>query len=153
MSTTRKTNESGFSLIEAMVSLVVISVGMIGIASLYGQGLRASGTALFRTQAVNLVSDMADRIRMNRRGSTSYGGAAANNNCTVAGAATCTPAQMAAHDLFEWTTRIGQVLPTGAGTVTVIGTDPPTYRINVTWTESNLGAQNHTVDVRVPVLW
>ena len=37
------------------VSLVVISVGMIGIAALYGQGLGASRTALYRTQAVNLA--------------------------------------------------------------------------------------------------
>lgn len=152
MITTHKHHESGFSLIEAMVSLVVISVGMIGIASLYGQGLRASSTALFRTQAVNLASDMADRIRMNRQGGVAYGGAAANNNCTVAGAATCTPAQMAAHDLFEWNTRIGQILPTGSGTVTVIGTNPPTYRINIEWTESNLGELNHQIDVRVPNL-
>jgi type IV pilus assembly protein PilV len=144
--------QSGFSLIEAMVSLVVVSVGMIGIASLYGQGLRASSTALFRTQAVNLVSDMGDRIRMNREGGAAYGGAAANNSCTAAGGATCTPAQMAAHDLFEWTARVGQVLPTGVGTVVVIGTTPATYRIGVAWDEAGVGPQTHQIDVRVPGL-
>ncbi len=152
MITKNTSPQRGFSLIEAMVSLVVVSVGMIGIASLYGQGLRASSTALFRTQAVNLVADMGDRIRMNREGGAAYGGAAANNNCTAAGGATCTPAQMAAHDLFEWTTRVGQVLPTGAGTVVVLGTTPPTYRIGVTWDEAGVGAQNHQINVRVPSL-
>lgn len=145
-------NQTGFSLIEAMVSLIVISVGMIGIASLYGQGLRASSTALFRTQAVNLVADMGDRIRLNREGGAAYGGAAADNNCTAAGGATCTPAQMAAHDLFEWTARIGQVLPTGVGAVVVVGTTPPTYQISVTWDESGLGPQTHQINVRVPSL-
>jgi type IV pilus assembly protein PilV len=150
MNTARQ--QAGFNLIEAMVSLVVISVGMIGIASLYGQGLRASSTALFRTQAVNLVADMGDRIRMNREGGAAYGGAAANNSCTPAGGATCTPAQMAAHDLFEWNARILALLPTGVGTVTFIGTTPPTYRIRVTWDEQGVGAANHQVDVQVPGL-
>lgn len=148
----RTNAQLGFSLIEAMVSLVVVSVGMIGIASLYGQGLRASSTALTRTLAVNLASDMADRIRMNREGGAAYGGAAANNNCTAAGGATCTPPQMAAHDLFEWTTRIGQTLPNGVGTVTFVGTTPPTYTIAITWDEAGVGATTHTITVRVPNL-
>ena len=65
---TRTSMQLGFSLIEAMVALVVVSVGMIGIAGLYGQGLSAGRTALYRTQAVNLAADMADRIRVNRLG-------------------------------------------------------------------------------------
>jgi type IV pilus modification protein PilV len=63
----------GFGLIESLVALLVISVGMIGIAGLYGHGLRANGTALYRTIAVNLAADMADRIRANRRGNAAYG--------------------------------------------------------------------------------
>ena len=69
---TFKQSQSGFGLIEALVALVVVSVGMIGIAVLYGQGLSASRTAYYRTQAVNLASDMADRIRLNRRAGASY---------------------------------------------------------------------------------
>ena len=49
----------GFSLIEALVALVVLSVGMIGIAALYGQGLGAARTALYRTIAVNLAASTA----------------------------------------------------------------------------------------------
>ena len=50
--------ERGFSLVEAMVSLVVISVGMIGMAALYGQGLGAGRTAMYRTIAVNLAAEL-----------------------------------------------------------------------------------------------
>jgi len=89
----------GFGLIESLVALLVISVGMIGIAGLYGQGLRASGTALYRTIAVNLAADMADRIRANRRGNAAYGGAATNGNCDAGGNKDFTIAAMAAHDL------------------------------------------------------
>jgi type IV pilus assembly protein PilV len=144
--------QTGFSLIEAMVSLVVVSVGMIGIAALYGQGLSAGRTALFRTQAVNLAADMADRIRANRLGGADYGGAPGNNACDPPGVATCTPTQMAAHDLFVWTALVQNQLPNGIGTVQVAGTSPPTFTINVGWQETGLGAVNYTMVIRVPNL-
>ena len=144
--------QTGFSLIEAMVSLVVVSVGMIGIAALYGQGLGAGRTALYRTQAVNLAADMADRIRVNRLGGASYNGPAANNNCDPPAAVTCTPAQMAAHDLWVWTNQVIQQLPNGAGQVQVAATAPPTYTITVLWQETGLGPTNYVLAIRVPNL-
>ncbi len=152
MHSSHKYTQTGFSLIESMVALVVVSVGMIGIASLYGQGLSASRTALYRTQAVNLAADMADRIRVNRLGGPNYGGAAANNNCDPPGVVNCTPAQMAAHDLFVWTNQVTQQLPNGAGTVVVAGTSPPTYTITVNWQETGFGAVNYQMAIRVPNL-
>jgi type IV pilus assembly protein PilV len=142
--------QRGFGLIESLVALVVISVGMIGIAALYGQGLRASSTAFYRTHAVNLASDMADRIRVNRRGNASYGGASANNGCDPGGGANCTPAQMAAHDKFVWEGQVAALLPAGAGVVQFAGTTPPTYTIRVTWTETGVGATTHQIAVRIP---
>ena len=144
--------QSGFSLIEAMVTLVVLSVGMIGIASLYGQGLGAGRTALYRTQAVNLAADMADRIRLNRLAGAAYGGAAGNNNCDPPGAATCSPVQMAAHDLLRWQASVAALLPNGVGAVAFVAGTPPTYTIRVTWQEVGLGAITHTVNVSVPDL-
>ena len=152
MQPTRASLQSGFSLIEAMVALVVVSVGMIGIAGLYGQGLSAGRTALYRTQAVNLAADMADRIRVNRLGGANYGGAAANNNCVPPGAVNCTPAQMAADDLFAWTNQVQQQLPNGVGAVQVVGTSPATYNISVNWQETGLGAVTYTMAIRVPSL-
>jgi type IV pilus assembly protein PilV len=144
--------ETGFSLVEAMVSLVVLSVGMIGIAALYGQGLGAGRTALFRTQAVNLAADMADRIRVNRLGQANYGGAGANNNCdpTGGGGVDCTPAQMAAHDVFMWTQAVAQQLPNGIGTVGFAAGTPPSYTIRITWQEVGIGVIAHQIVVQVP---
>ena len=152
MRPTRARLQSGFSLIEAMVSLVVVSVGMIGIAALYGQGLGATRTALSRTQAVNLAADMADRIRSNRRGGASYGGVGANNNCDPGGGVNCTPDQMAAHDLWVWNNQVAQQLPNGAGVVQYAPTVPPTFTIQVTWQETGLGAVNYQSIIRVPTL-
>jgi prepilin-type N-terminal cleavage/methylation domain-containing protein len=55
----------GMSLIEVLVALVILSVGLLGIAQLLIHGMRTSHAALLRTQAVNLVADMAERIRAN----------------------------------------------------------------------------------------
>ena len=111
----------GFTIVEALVALVVLAVGMLGIASLYVTTLRASGSATSRMQAINLAGDLGDRIRANRTARAAYAGAAAANGTTCIGTGvTCTAAQMAAHDLFVWQAAIQQALP-GApvGTVTV----------------------------------
>ena len=127
----------GFTLVEAMVALVVLGVGMLGIAGLYVTTLRSSGGAIYRMQAVNLATDMADRIRANRGANLAYGGAAANNNCYGVGAVDCAPAAMAANDLFVWQAQVATTLPTGAGVVAVVpgaaATDPFTYTITITW--------------------
>jgi type IV pilus assembly protein PilV len=143
--------EQGFGLVEALVALVVISVGMIGIAALYGQGLSASRTAFYRTQAVYLASDLADRIRGNRRGGMNYTGVGADNDCDEG--VDCTPAEMAQHDVDAWRAQVAAVLPgPGVGTVVPTGTTPPTYTITVQWQEVVGGQQTLTMAVRVPGL-
>ena len=150
--THRLSEHAGFSLIEAMVSLVVLSVGMIGIAALYGQGLGAGRTALYRSQAITLAADMGDRIRTNRLGAAAYGAAGANNGCDPGGGVNCTPAQMAAHDLFLWGPQVAQLLPNGVGVVQYAGGVPPTYTIQVTWQEVGLGPVTHQIVIQVPDL-
>jgi type IV pilus assembly protein PilV len=145
----------GFTLVEALVALVVLAVGMLGIASLYVTTLRASGSATSRMQAINLAGDLGDRIRANRTARAAYAGAAAANGTTCIGTGvTCTAAQMAAHDLFVWQAAIQQALP-GApvGTVTVnTATTPTTYQITVSWVESGqtaANAQSYTLSMQI----
>jgi type IV pilus assembly protein PilV len=127
----------GFTLVEAMVALVVLAVGMLGIAGLYVTTLRSGGGAIFRMQAVNLAADLADRIRANRGANVAYNGVAANNNCYGAGSVDCAPALMAANDLLVWQQQIAAILPGGNGLVAVTGAAVPyTYTITITWTES-----------------
>ena len=126
----------GFTMVEALVALVVLAVGMLGIAGLYVTTLRSGSSAIFRTQAINLATDMADRVRSNRNANVAYNGAAANNNCVGTGSVSCSAAQMAANDLFLWNAQLAQFLPSGTGTVVVVGASAPyTYTITVTWLE------------------
>ncbi len=141
--------QAGFGLVESLVALLVISVGMIGIAGLYGQGLRASGTALYRTIAVNLAADMAERIRANRRGNAAYGGAGVDGHCDAGGNTDCSIAAMAAHDLSGWQAQVTAQLPNGAGVVHYASTTPPTYTIRVVWQEVGAGALTLELAVRI----
>ena len=151
MSEPRK-KQQGFTLVESMVSLVVLSVGMIGIAALYAQGLGAGRSALYRTQAVNLVADMADRIRANRIALAAYAGPATNNGCDPEnGGADCTAGEMAGHDLFLWNQQVQQILPNGQWQVQFDGgTLPPSYTIQVAWDEVGQGRVIHQTLIQVP---
>jgi type IV pilus assembly protein PilV len=146
---TRFQRQSGFSLIEALVALVVLSVGMIGIAALYGQGLSAGRTALYRTIAVNLAAEMADRIRANRLGRASYTGAGVARPCGPGGGTNCTPAELADYDVNLWRALVGQQLPGGVGTVTFAAGTPPTYTIAVTWQDFG-GATTYQITPQIP---
>jgi type IV pilus assembly protein PilV len=141
----------GFSLVEALVALVVLSIGMLGIAALHVESLRSGRTALTRTTAVALAADMADRIRANRTAKLEYEVAATsadtNAKCNPAGAG-CTPAELAKHDKAVWLGTIsGRVvagvtipglLPGGVGTIDCDdSTTPATYTITITWSEVN----------------
>ena len=58
-------NSKGFSLIEVLIALIIMSVGMLGIAGLYVQSMQAGRTSMLRHHAVTLAGDIADRIRAN----------------------------------------------------------------------------------------
>ena len=64
---------AGFSLIEVLVALVVLSVGLLGLAALQQNAVKFNRGAYLRTQATVLAYDMADRIRGNRQAAISGG--------------------------------------------------------------------------------
>ena len=129
----------GFTLIEVLVALVVLSIGMLGIAALHVEGLRSARTALTRTTAVTLASDMADRIRANRTATIEYNAvvtsADTDANCEPNGPG-CTVAELAHHDKAVWLGAIQGALPDGPGTIDCDDAeDPATYTITISWSE------------------
>jgi type IV pilus assembly protein PilV len=127
--------ERGFSLVEVLIALVIMSVGMLGIAGLYVHSMQAGRTSMLRHHAVTLAGDVADRIRANPRAGIDYQGAGVNGNC-VSGVVNCDEVAMAGHDILLWEQQADDTLP--AGDVEIIFDDtgtPPEYTINVTWSE------------------
>ena len=151
--------QKGFSLVEVLIALVIMSVGMLGIAGLYVQSMQAGRTSMFRHHAVNLAGDVADRIRANPTAGAAYAHVAAatgtNNNC-VAMATDCNAADMAANDIFIWQQEADDILPDGAVEVVftaAVAANPPTYQITVTWDEPNpLGGNAPSYTFTIPVL-
>lgn len=145
----RNSRQHGFSLIEVLIALIIMSVGMLGIASLYVQSMQAGRTSLFRHHAVTLAGDIADRIRANRTAGAVYEDPdGANNNCVAAGV-DCTPAQMAMHDILVWQQQADDTLP--GGDIVVLfnnGVTPPEYTIQVNWDEPGQ-PQNFTITIPI----
>jgi type IV pilus assembly protein PilV len=113
-------NTRGAGLIEVLVALGVLSIGLLGIAHMLVHGMRTAHSALLRTQAVNLVADMAERIRANPLGAAAYDcasyasgpvprGCAAIDSVTAP--ANCTAAELAEDDLARWQETVRAVLP------------------------------------------
>lgn len=136
--------QAGFSMVEVMVALVVLAVGMLGMASLYVTTLRSSGSAISRMQAVNLASDMADRIRANRFAGEGYMATATARPCS--GTNNCTQTEMAENDLFTWQAQIDDLLGDNAeGRVAYVAgaaNAPDNYTITVLWREPGSVAED-----------
>jgi type IV pilus assembly protein PilV len=123
--------QRGFTLIEAMVALIVLSVGLLGIAAMYVETLRANRTSLFRTEAVMLATDLADQMRANREPANNY-------DCGDP----CDPDDggnaIADADLADWMDMVAEQLPSGtagvAYTAPGVGT-PAAYVVTISWTE------------------
>lgn len=147
----------GFSLVEVLITLVIMSIGMLGIAGLYVQSMQAGRTSMLRHHAVTLAGDIADRIRANPTAGAAYAAAAgADNNC-VAMNANCNVAQMAAHDIFLWQAQALEFLPPmGDGSQQIIvafnaGTLPTSYVITVQWDEPTPDGNPPQYSITVPV--
>lgn len=141
---------NGFTLIEIMIAMVILSVGVLGLAGLQGASLKSSNTAFMRTVATNQLYALAERIRSNSAGHNlpanggvdAYKGKfgitthAATCGASSVSAGGCTPLEVAINDIFIWNTENARVLPNGQGNVQRIG---DALIITISWDEDNLG--------------
>ena len=110
---------SGFSLLELLVTLVVLSIGLLGLGLMQTTGMSLTKTAYARTQAMMLASDIADRVRANEASAANYVGNSVTTPTTpgcIAGT-TCTGPLLAASDMADWSNRLLLELPGGAGKI------------------------------------
>lgn len=150
--------QRGITMVESLVALVVLSVGLLGIASLYVTSLQTGRTALIRTQAVNLVGDMGDRIRANGRARGAYdidlyGGAPAVLDCVVT--ANCSAADLAEDDLARWLASVTAALPSPVAQVNFVAAAgaglPDQYQISVQWQEASEAFSYNASTFLIPV--
>lgn len=143
--------QSGFSLVEVLIALVIMSVGMLGIAGLYVHSMQAGRTSMLRHHAVTLVGDVADRIRANPRAGIAYEGPGLDGSC-VSDVVNCDDVAMAGHDILLWKQQATDTLPDGDVDITFDDSgNPPNYVIDVTWSEPGSTTQP-AYSITIPVL-
>ncbi len=146
---TTHNRQAGFSLIEILVTMVVLSIGLLGIAGMQASGLRNNHAAYTKTQATNLAMDMAERIRANPQGLANYAGFDTNGTIPastgcISTSTGCSPTDLATHDKIEWSIPIlgknatvtqttKPVLPAGRGLITRDANDE--FTITILWRE------------------
>ena len=132
---------AGFSLIEVLMSILVLAIGLIGAAMMQLHAARTTEQSNFHDTALTLAMQIADEIRANDVEMRKYGAAnpfspfqykvgdaiiSASPNCYLA---SCSTAEMANHTKQQWQQRIRDVLPQGRveicrdATVLIAGTD------------------------------
>ena len=121
--------QHGFTLLEVLVALLIVSIGLLGLAGLMTTGLKNNQSAWQTSQANWLAYDILDRMRANRN-------VALNGGYNYTG----TPTGVAATDLNDWNQELGASLPAGTGTVLVTS---GVARVTVTWDDTRgLGLLN-----------
>lgn len=119
----------GMTLIEVLVSIVVLAVGLLGIASMLMLSNKSNTSSYSKQQAVQAVYDIFDRIRANSSAAINgnynvsnigSGGmpTAVSSPGVMCNASVCTPSQLASYDTWYWLTKDVAKLPNGSGSVT-----------------------------------
>jgi type IV pilus assembly protein PilV len=158
---------SGFSLVEVMVALLVISIGLLGIAKMQALAIATTGSARLRSLGALEAASLASMMRADR----TYWASAATTatplsivingpnitsssdgailltppTCTLTGTLCTTPSQMANYDLGNWANSVNQVIPNEAATISCqqpapvapVPALPVTCSISIAWAESN----------------
>ena len=116
--------QRGFTMIEVLIAVLVLAIGLLGMAHMQASGMRSTHGAYLRTQATFLAGDILDSMRANvtpaRAGSYDVAFGGAGTGGTVEG-----------DDLIAWKAALAAALPAGDGQITTTGSD---VTVEVSWT-------------------
>lgn len=122
--------QKGFSLIEVMIAVLVLSGAIMAMAYLQVIGLRNANSAYMRSQATMLAYDIVDRIRANRAGTANY-------DLLISAATPVADATIATADKIDWRNSIADTLPNGAGGIEI---DSGVAAVTITWFDNSQDA-------------
>ena len=126
MHPSRLVGSRGFTLLEVLVALLVMSIGLLGIGKLMMLSARANDSAYMRSQATALGYTILDAMRANRQAAivqgydTAMGVFPGPPGCGATVANGCTSGQQAQNDLSQWGNALAVQLPLGQGSVTTV---------------------------------
>jgi type IV pilus assembly protein PilV len=127
-------NQQGSSMLEVLVAIVVLSLGMLGLAALQGVTFKNNANANLRSQAVIQAYDILDRMRANAANKADYA-------INLADSAPASPSTLPQNDQSQWLTNLADTLPSGDGGITVNGDE---VVVTIQWSE-RVGAGENSV--------
>lgn len=140
----------GVSLIEVLIAVLILAIGLLGMASLQIRSLSNNHNAYLRTQATQLANDMLDRMRSNAQGLNAgyYLRPNVENSSMDCHLNLCNADQMSEYDLSLWNQAIHQQLPNGKGLICIDSTPQSSdcdgsgniLAISLSWSERENGA-------------
>lgn len=120
--------QQGFTLLEVLVAMLVLSIGLLGLAGLMASSLRNNQSAYYRSQATWLAYDVIDRMRTNRPNAAAY--------IVGIGGASAEPG-IAGIDITDWKAMIANTLPEGDGSVAVVAAGTArTVTVDIQWNDA-----------------
>lgn len=137
--------KSGFSLLEALIALLILAVGLLGVAGMQAAALYQTHSSTVDGLAAIDAQSLAAEISANTAGLAYYNSTSATSvtssaQCTNA-AAPCTPDQMATYNLSRWGTNLATSLPKGNGQVKCTAV-PSQCTITVQWWQQSKGSSS-----------
>jgi len=158
----KKSNQSGFSLLEVLIALLILSIGLLGIAGLQVTSKRTNFEAIQRTTATMLALEMIERMRANAGELDLYTNTGAGRTFDIGTAGVtgtdqdcdstdCTAVELADYDLWQWQEAISGVAEQTAGGVDAGGLVAPTACI--TGTAVDATADVESSDVAIAIAW
>ncbi len=141
-------HSAGFSLIEVLIALVILSVGLLGIAAMVSVSLKSKDSAYYQTQATALAQSILDRMRANHPQvavgtyNINFSGTTTAQPCLGASPVSCTQAQIATSDLYDWRYNITNTFPssstvTASGKITTVAVGTSTQvTISIRWSDA-----------------
>ena len=116
--------QAGVTLIEVLVSALIVAIGLVGVAGLQVVSLKNNQAALMRSQATALAYDLADRMRSNVGGATAgfYDASTAELTAGCVSTSGCSIQELSENDMAEWLAALAANLPMGEGVVCIDST-------------------------------
>ena len=142
----------GIALLEALIALVVLAFGVLGLLWMHQQALVQQRQQLMRSVAIGIADDLAERMRLNAPQSAMYAKAwgnapASSADCT---STTCTRQELAAWDLQQLQLTLESQLPEGDATVFALMSTPNWWGIVIAWRDANETYQTDTASGSPP---
>jgi type IV pilus assembly protein PilV len=135
-------SQRGFSMIEVLVTMFIVTLALLGTAGLQAYSMRLNQGGQFRTQAVFLASDLAERMEANKTAAITgayavaeSGTAVAPSSACLAGQPACSPPALALFDLAQWENAVSSTLPQSSWQVVNVAGNPATITITISWVD------------------